>query len=325
MKINDENGRFLLSFVIPLHNEEACIDALHHAITTTYTNIQSKCQLEIVFINDGSKDNTLEKVCSTFGNTGKDISWTLLDLSRNFGKEAALTAGLNEVKGDAVVPLDADLQDPIELIPEMIDLWESGYDVVLAKRIDRRTDSLMKRWTSIAYYKLHNKLSKPGIPENVGDFRLISSDVVKAINSFDETQRFMKGLLSWVGFRVCEIEFSRPPRSFGKSKFTGAKLFELASQGITSFTIVPLRLASVLGLTTFIMTVAYSTFLIARKVLLDIDVPGYTSIMVAILLLGGFQLAAIGLLGEYVGRTYLETKRRPVYLVRQKFGTHYGA
>ena len=202
MNINDENGRFLLSFVIPLHNEEACIDALHHAITTTYSNIQSKCQLEIVFINDGSKDNTLEKVCSTFGNTGKDISWTLLDLSRNFGKEAALTAGLNEVKGDAVVPLDADLQDPIELIPEMIDLWESGYDVVLAKRIDRRTDSLMKRWTSIAYYKLHNKLSKPGIPENVGDFRLISSDVVKAINSFDETQRFMKGLLSWVGFRV---------------------------------------------------------------------------------------------------------------------------
>ncbi|MBQ3626729.1 MAG: glycosyltransferase family 2 protein, partial [Synergistaceae bacterium] len=276
-----------------------------------------KEDFEIVCVNDGSKDNTL-KILKDFADKDKRIR--VVDFSRNFGQDAALTAALDYSRGDAVIPIDADLQDPPELILKMIEKWREGYEVVLAKRADRSSDSFLKRWTAALFYKLHNKISQPNIPENVGNFRLMDRKVVDVLSGFKETQRFIRGLCAWVGFKTCTIEYTREVRAKGSTKFNWLKMWKLALEGITSFSSAPLTIwlyaGSVIALSAFI----YGLYIFIRTLILGIDVPGYASLVCLILFFGGLQLIGIGILGEYLGRTYIESKRRPVYIVREVYG-----
>ena len=277
-----------------------------------------KEDFEIVCVNDGSKDNTL-KILKDFADKDKRIR--VIDFSRNFGKEAALTAALDYAKGDAVIPIDADLQDPPELILKMIEKWHDGYEVILAKRADRSSDSFLKRVTASLFYKFHNIISQPHIPENVGDFRLMDRKVVDALGGLKETHRFMKGLFAWVGFKTFTLEYTRDVRASGSTKFNGVKLWKLALEGITSFSSAPLTIwlyaGSVIALSAFI----YGLYIFIRTLIFGIDVPGYASLVCLILFFGGLQLIGIGILGEYLGRTYIESKRRPVYIVREVYGS----
>ena len=278
-----------------------------------------KEDFEIVCVNDGSRDNTL-KILKAFADKDKRIR--VVDFSRNFGKEAALTAALDYAKGDAVIPIDADLQDPPELILKMIEKWHDGYEVILAKRADRSSDSFLKRVTASLFYKFHNIISQPHIPENVGDFRLMDRKVVDALGGLKETHRFMKGLFAWVGFKTFTLEYTRDVRASGSTKFNGVKLWKLALEGITSFSSAPLTIwlyaGSVIALSAFI----YGLYIFIRTLIFGIDVPGYASLVCLILFFGGLQLIGIGILGEYLGRTYIESKRRPVYIVREVYGNN---
>lgn len=219
--------------------------------------------------------------------------------------------------GDAVIPIDADLQDPPELIPVLIDKWRAGADVVLAQRVRRDTDSYAKKRSAGLFYRLHNRLSSVQIPENVGDFRLMDRAVVQALGQVRETQRFMKGLFAWLGFKTEIIEYARAPRAKGMTKFSGWKLWNLAMEGITGFSTVPLRIWTYVGGLGALLTLCYAAFIVVRTLVQGIDVPGYASLLVAVLFLGSLQLISIGLLGEYIGRMYLEAKRRPIYVVRK--------
>ena len=274
-------------------------------------------QFEIICVNDGSRDRTLEKLIAA---ACCDSKIKILDLSRNFGKEAALTAGIEEARGDAVIPIDADLQDPPELIPVLIEHWQNGYDVVLAKRRDRSTDSFLKRKTAELFYQLHNRVATPQIPENVGDFRLIDRCVVEALKRLHEKRRFMKGLFAWVGFKTVTVEYVRQPRATGKTKFSGWKLWNLALEGITSFSTTPLRVWTYIGFMISSLSFAYGLFIVSHTLIYGVDVPGYSSLLTAILFLGGVQLIGIGILGEYIGRIYIELKNRPIYIVRKRYG-----
>jgi glycosyltransferase involved in cell wall biosynthesis len=271
---------------------------------------------ELVFVNDGSGDGTLAALIG-FASARDDVR--VINLSRNFGKEAALSAAIDYARGDAVIPIDADLQDPPELIPEMIAKWRDGYDVVLARRVDRKNDGFFKRLTAKYFYRIHNRISSPPLPENVGDFRLMSRRVVDVIKRLPERQRFMKGLFSWVGFRSVSVDYTRPPRSAGSSKFNFFRLWKLAMEGFTSFSTTPLVIWGYIG--GFISSAAfvYAAFIIARTVIYGIDVPGYASTICLILFLGGLQMLSIGIVGEYLGRTYMETKQRPLYVVSDVF------
>jgi len=243
----------------------------------------------------------------------------VLNLSRNFGKEAALTCGIDYAGGKAVIPIDVDLQDPPELITEMLKLWHQGFDVVLAQRVDRSADHVMKRKTAEWFYLLHNAISDSPIPPNVGDFRLMDRKVVEALKALPERRRFMKGLFAWVGFRQAVIPYSREARQAGMSKFSGWHLWNFALEGITSFSTAPLRIWTYLGLCIALVAFAYGTFIVGRVLLLGRDMPGYASLITVILFLGGVQLIGLGVLGEYLGRIYLETKGRPVYIVRDHY------
>jgi polyisoprenyl-phosphate glycosyltransferase len=243
----------------------------------------------------------------------------VIELSRNFGKEAALTAGMEASRGDAVVPLDADLQDPPSLIEQMVAEWRKGADVVLARRTDRSADSLLKRKTAEAFYRIHNSLSDVKVPENVGDFRLMDRRVVDALERLPERQRFMKGLFAWVGYRAVTLDYSRGVRAVGKSKFSGWKLWNFALEGITSFSTAPLKIWTYIGGAGAIAAVVYACVIVIRTMLFGVDVPGYASMLVLILFFGSLQLVSVGLLGEYIGRVYLETKQRPIYLVRRSY------
>ena len=242
----------------------------------------------------------------------------VIDLSRNFGKEAALSAGLDAARGDAVIPIDADLQDPPELIPALIAQWRNGFEVVLARRVDRDTDTFMKRWTAGLFYRLHNLIGDVRIPENVGDFRLLDRRVADALRALPERCRFMKGMFAWLGFRTAVVDYRRAQRAAGRSKFSGWRLWNLAIEGITGFSTVPLRIWTYIGVAVSFTAFAYAAFIVGRTLLLGADVPGYASLIVIMLFLGGVQLIGIGVIGEYVGRIYLETKQRPVYLVRER-------
>ncbi|MFZ4215745.1 glycosyltransferase family 2 protein, partial [Pantoea endophytica] len=243
----------------------------------------------------------------------KHISFT-----RNFGKEPALFAGLEAATGDAIIPIDVDLQDPIDVIPLMVDKWQLGADIVLAKRVDRSTDSHLKRKTAEWFYKLHNKISSPKIEENVGDFRLMSRDVVENIKLLQERNLFMKGVLSWVGGKTAVIEYIRAERVAGTTKFNGWKLWNLALEGITSFSTFPLRIWTYLGLVVAALSFIYGAWMLIDTIFWGNPVKGYPSIMVSMLFLGGVQLIGIGVLGEYIGRIYVETKGRPRYIVSRK-------
>lgn len=301
----------LVSLVVPVFNEEKAIPIF---LTEISKNQQlATYRLEIVFVNDGSSDQT-EQLISELARQDERV--IAINFSRNFGKEAALLAGLFQSTGDVVIPLDVDLQDPIEVIPLLLEKWQQGYDVVLARRNDRESDSFLKRFTSKWFYRLYNAIVENKIIGNVGDFRLMSRVVVDSVKQLPESNLFMKGLLSWVGFSTTVVDYKRPERSIGKTKFNFHKLLNLALEGITSFSSVPLRFWTYLGGTVAMISFILAMNVILQKIIWGNPVAGYPSMMVAILFLGGIQLIGIGVLGEYIGRIYKETKRRPRYIIR---------
>lgn len=300
-----------ISLIVPVFNEEEAVPIFYNAVRSYAAfNI---FDIEIIFINDGSSDTT-ESIISEI--SAKDQLVKNISFTRNFGKEPALFAGLEASTGDVIVPIDVDLQDPIEVIPLMIDKWKEGNEVVLAKRIDRSSDTHIKRKTAEWFYKLHNKISNPKIEENVGDFRLMSRNIVENIKQLQEKNLFMKGILSWVGGRIAVVEYTRADRIAGKTKFNGWKLWNLALEGITSFSTFPLRMWTYIGLTVASLSFLYGTWMIVDTLFWGNPVKGYSSIMVSILFLGGIQLIGIGVLGEYIGRIYIEAKNRPRYIIK---------
>lgn len=304
-----------LSLVIPVFNEAATVDLFIARITDVFRE-EALIGLEMVFVNDGSTDTTLELLLQR---QSMDPRIRVVDLSRNFGKEAALTAGLEAVTGQVVVPIDVDLQDPPEVILEMIARWREGYEVVLGHRVSRRNDSWAKQTSANWFYRLHNKISDQPLPENVGDFRLMDRCVVDALQTLPESRRFMKGLFAWVGFRTTLVDYERPERVAGESKFNGWRLWNFALEGITSFSTDPLKVWTYLGVCVSLVSFSFAIFIVLRTLFTGVDVPGYASLMVAVTFLGGLQLIGIGVLGEYLGRTYIESKRRPIYLVRRVY------
>jgi glycosyltransferase involved in cell wall biosynthesis len=305
-----------ISVVVPFHNEADGVKRFYTELCVPLGNLKNY-NFEIICIDDGSSDGTLAGLLEL---VERDVRVRVLELSRNFGKEAALTAGIDASRGDAVVAMDADLQDPPELIARLVEEWQRGADVVLARRSDRSADSFLKRTTAELFYRIHNRVSSVKIPENVGDFRLLDRAAVDALKALPERQRFMKGLFAWIGFRTATVDYARGARASGASKFSGWRLWNFALEGITSFSTVPLRIWTYIGALGAVLTFLYALFIIARVLILGIDVPGYASLLVAILFLGSLQLLSVGLLGEYIGRVYLETKQRPVYVVRREFG-----
>ncbi len=304
-----------LSLIVPMRNEAANIGPFYERIRSVLDPLGESW--EMVCVNDGSGDATLHRLLTL---RTQDPRIVVIDLSRNFGKEAALTAGLDHARGDAVIPMDADLQDPPELIPELLARWREGFEVVLAIRTSRASDSLFKRTTAHLFYSFINRLSTVPIPANAGDFRLMSRAVVEAIQQLPERRRFMKGLFAWVGFKTAEVHYQRPPRHAGQTNFNYWRLWNFALEGITSFSHIPLKMSSYFGL-----LVSFFAFLYAVKIIMDTwvygnPVKGYPSIMVAILFFSGVQLVAIGVIGEYLGRLYEESKQRPLYLVRKCYG-----
>lgn len=300
-----------ISLVVPVFNEEEAIPIFYK--TVRENEELKKHEVEIIFINDGSKDST-ESIINALAIADSLVK--PLSFTRNFGKEPALFAGLDHATGDAVIPIDVDLQDPIDVIPVLIEKWQEGADVVLAKRTDRSTDGWLKRKTAEWFYKLHNKISTPKIEENVGDFRLMSRETVENIKLLPERNLFMKGVLSWVGGNVDIVEYTRAERSAGESKFNGWKLWNLALEGITSFSTFPLRMWTYIGLFVAALSFVYGGWMIIDKLIWGNPVPGYPSLLVSILFLGGIQLIGIGVLGEYIGRIYTESKQRPKYLLK---------
>ncbi|MGR4049798.1 glycosyltransferase family 2 protein [Kosakonia cowanii] len=302
-----------ISLVVPVFNEEEAIPIFYQ--TVRGFDALKSYTVELVFINDGSKDAT-ETIINTLALSDPHV--VPLSFTRNFGKEPALFAGLEHATGEAIIPMDVDLQDPVEVIPHLIAKWQAGADMVLAKRSDRSTDGRMKRKSAEWFYKLHNKISDPQIEENVGDFRLMSREVVENIKLLSERNLFMKGILSWVGGNTDIVEYIRADRVAGKSKFNGWKLWNLALDGITSFSTFPLRIWTYIGLSVSLLSFFYAIWMVLDKLLWGNPVPGYPSLMTAILFLGGIQLIGIGILGEYIGRVYTEVKQRPRYLIKNR-------
>jgi glycosyltransferase involved in cell wall biosynthesis len=272
---------------------------------------------EIICINDGSKDNTIGRLIDYHH---QNPAIKIVNLSRNFGKEIALSAGLDYATGAAVVPIDADLQDPPELIAEMVEKWREGYDAIYATRRSRHEETWLKRFSANAFYRTLNRISLVPIPHDTGDFRLLDRRVVDALKKMPERNRFMKGLFSWVGFKQTSIYFDRPARYQGETTWNYWRLWNFALDGITSFSFIPLKVWSYIGVLVAIPSFFYASFLVLRTLIFGIDLPGYASIMVAILFLGGVQLVSLGVIGEYLGRVYEEVKRRPLYLVRDAYG-----
>jgi len=305
-----------ISIIVPCFNEASNIGNFYREIIKVFRKNDGYV-FEIVCVDDGSVDNTLNELLEV---VAKDNRFKVIELSRNFGKEAAITAGIDHSIGDAVIPIDCDLQDPPELIKEMIEKWEKGAEVVLAKRVDRSEDTIFKRKSAEFFYKIHNKLANVSIPNNVGDFRLMDRVVVSSINELRERQRFMKGIFSWVGFKTETIEYVRASRQEGDSKFSGWKLWNLALEGFTSFSTIPLRLWTYIGGIGAIISILYALFILIRTIVYGIEVPGYASLIVIFLFISSLQILSIGLLGEYIGRIYMETKHRPIYVIRRKHG-----
>ncbi len=309
----------VLSLIVPVKDEEEAIASFVGRVRAALENLDDPASesFEIVFVDDGSSDQTLERIREE---SAADTRIAAISFSRNFGKEAALTAGLDYARGDAVIPLDVDLQDPPEVIGPMVSSWREGFEIVYGVRDDRASDHPVKRLTADLYYRAHNYLTHDKIPAHAGDFRLMDRKVVDVIRSMPERTRFMKGLFAWAGFKQTSVRYTRSSRQIGRTKFNGASLWKLALDGITSTSTIPLRIWSYVGAAVAILSFMYAAFIIIRTTLLGIDVPGYASILVAVLFLGGLQLMSLGILGEYVGRLMVEVKRRPIYVVREKIG-----
>ena len=304
----------LVTIMIPAYNEEKVLPKLFNRLNKLSQN-ESNYLFEFLFINDGSKDSTM-KLISKKSTIDNRISY--INLSRNFGKERAMLAGFDYAKGDAIVIIDADLQDPPELIPNMISLWEEGYDDVYAKRESREGETWLKKATSKWFYSILDKISSIEIQRDTGDFRLLDRRAVEALKTLRESNRYTKGMFSWVGFKKKEITYKRDPRAAGETKWNYFKLFNLAIEGITSFTTSPLRISFIFGLFISIVAFFWILYLLIRPLFGVPTGGGYSSLMSVILFLGGVQLLAIGIIGEYIGRIFIETKNRPVYLVQDK-------
>lgn len=303
----------VLSIVVPAYNEQEVLAALHQRLSALADELDMR--VEIVFVNDGSKDGTLDEM---YRLRSIDPRIAIVDLSRNFGKEIALTAGLDHATGDAVVVIDADLQDPPELIHDFVREWRAGYDVVYAKRIARDGETALKKATAHLFYQLIQGVGRVRIPEHTGDFRLLSRRAVDALMQLREHHRFMKGLFAWIGFPSKAVLYRRDARFAGTTKWSYWKLWTLALEGFTSFTIGPLVMASYIGLATALGAFVYGVVVIYKTLVFGEPVQGYPSLMVVILFLGGAQLMALGIIGEYLGRTFNESKRRPLYLVNAR-------
>jgi polyisoprenyl-phosphate glycosyltransferase len=305
----------VLSLIVPMFNESAALPRLFADLALVLDGIG--INYEIICIDDGSTDDTLERLREK---TAQDPRVKVVAFSRNFGKEAAMTAGLDHASGDAVIPMDADLQDPPELIPQMLELWQQGNQVVYARRASRAHDSVFKRKSARLFYSFFNKLSEMPIPHDVGDFRLLDRRVVDVIRRLPEKDRFMKGLFCWPGFKATSIEYERPARADGASKFGLLRLLGFALGGIASFSSVPIRAGMALGLLIALVAFVFAFSIIFKTLVRGVDVPGYASIMVTVLFLGGVQLFFTGLIGEYVGHIYREVKNRPLYVVAETIG-----
>ncbi|WP_019616758.1 glycosyltransferase family 2 protein [Psychromonas ossibalaenae] len=303
----------LLSIIIAMYNEELVIEQCHRRVSAVLDNLNEHC--EIIYVDDGSSDNSIN-LANGFSSINHKI--VTIQLSRNFGKEAAMSAGLQAAEGKAVILLDADLQDPPELIPAMVKEWKQGFDVVDMQRCERHGESWFKRSTAAVFYKLINTMSDIPIPQNVGDFRLIDRRVVDQINALPERTRFMKGLFAWPGFRRTTLQFERDARQAGETKWNYTKLVHLAFEGITSFSTRPLRLATAAGLFTSLAAVIAAAVFLTKTILWGDPVSGYPSTIIIVLLLGGVQLLSIGLMGEYVGRLFIEAKQRPLFVVMEE-------
>ena len=307
----------MLSVVVPVKNEEDGILPFVTRVGAILDGVAEGGGWEILFVDDGSTDATLAAIVAC---NLTDARVRGLSLSRNFGKEAALSAGLDHARGSAVIPMDVDMQDPPEVVPEMVAKWREGHEMVFGVRRCRDSDGWAKRITAGLYYRAHNIVSSDKIPENAGDFRLMDRKVVDVIRAMPERNRFMKGLFAWAGFKQAAVEYDRSERETGTTKFNYWKLWTLALDGITSASTVPLRIWSYVGALVALFALGYATFLAVQTMLFGNPVPGYASIMVSVLFLGGVQLISLGVLGEYVGRILTETKQRPLYVVRDTVG-----
>ena len=305
-------GRHSLSVVIPVFNEEAVLPAFHGRLSGVLDDLD--VDAEVIYVNDGSRDQTMAILTELHG---RDARVVVIDLSRNFGKDVAMSAGLDAVNGDAVIVIDADLQDPPESIPDMVRAWQNGYDVVLMRRKSRAQESWVKKSTARLFYRAMGSIGTIDIPENVGDFRLMSRRAARALCRFPERMRFMKGLFAWIGFPSTEIEYDRDGRYAGKTKWTYWRLWNFALEGITSFSIVPLKLASYAGLLTSLIAFGYGVKVVIKTLLYGDPVAGYPTLVVIVLFLGGLQLMALGVIGEYLARMFVEVKQRPLYLVQR--------
>ena len=303
-----------LSVVVPVHNEEAVLPAFHGRLAAVLDSLAAEVDAEIVYVNDGSTDTSMRLLAEL---NARDARVAVIDLSRNFGKEIAMSAGLDHARGDAVVVIDSDLQDPPELIPDMLKAWRAGNDVVLMRRASRADESWLKKATARGFYHAIGRIGEIEIPPDVGDFRLLSRRAVAALLRFPERARFMKGLFAWIGFPTAEIVYDRDGRFAGKSKWNYWRLWNFALEGITSFSVVPLKFASYVGFVSALVAFIYGVYVIGKTLLYGDPVRGYPTLVVLVLFAGGLQLMALGIIGEYLARMFVEVKGRPLYLVQR--------
>ncbi len=304
----------LISIIIPCYNEEEVIQICHDSVCKALDTINY--DFEIIYINDGSKDKTYDILKDI---NKRDNRARILNLSRNFGKEAAMTAGIDASKGDAIIVLDADLQDPPDLIPKLLEIWkQEGADVVYGQRDEREGETWFKKSTANMFYRIINYISDVEIPRNTGDFRLMNRRSVEALKKLKEHHRFMKGLFAWVGYKQVAMTYNRAPRAAGTTKWNYWKLSNFAMEGITSFSIAPLRIATFCGFMISFLAFIYGAYIFLKTLMFGVDMPGYASLMVMITFLSGIQLLTIGILGEYIGRIFGETKQRPLYFIEEE-------
>lgn len=300
----------LLSLVVPVFDEEESVDLFLDTVIPLLE--RASLRFELVFVNDGSRDNTFARL---FDRGSGDRRIRIVNLSRNFGKEAALTAGIDHARGDILIPMDIDLQDPPDLIQPFIARWREGYDIVYGVRSTRLTDTRAKRMSAGWFYSVFNSMSPVRIPPNVGDFRLVDRRAVEVLRQLPERNRFMKGLFAWVGFNSIGVPYERPQRAAGTTKFNFWRLWNFALDGVVSFSTAPLRAWFYVGVVIATIAVLYALFIVTRVLILGIDTPGYASLLIAVLLMGAIQLLSLGIIGEYLGRLFLEVKGRPIYVV----------
>ena len=305
-----------ITIIIPAYNEEESLPLLYDRLNKVTSNLK-EYEFEMLFINDGSKDKTIE-IIKTF--RAKDERVSYVDFSRNFGKEIAMIAGLDYAKGDCVIFIDADLQDPPELIPELIKYWEQGYDDVYAKRRSRKGETFLKKFTSKMYYKILQSVTRVEIQKDTGDFRLLDRRCVNALKQLRETQRCSKSMFSWIGYNKKEVLFDRDPRVAGETKWNYKKLIDLAIDGITSFTTSPLRISTYLAIPTFLALVVYFIYVIIKCITQNVAIQAFQAIILLVLFFSGIQIMLFGIMGEYLGRIFNETKNRPLYFIKEYNG-----